>query len=262
MTEELPAGVCVCGREIPAVSPSDWACSEPCQAAWLHHQANPEYPHPREIRQAAEERAAQARRNPPPFPGRPAGGGRVLPPIAEGTEVDTDQGLYVRVGCSWRPAGMWTPAGGREELVQSVAYQRWCPRCRGRRESRIGPTPAAGAGGEHHRWDNQQQTCTGCGHVWQGRPLIGVIESRGEPWPALRLRLTDGYRSVTTTFAEREMASTSGSRLVDRLRRTWPRLERQLGGGYCDADEPSAAQQARAARVRRQQWDVTEQVSR
>lgn len=259
--EELAAGVCVCGRDIPKHSPSDWACSEPCQTAWLHHHANPEYPHPREIREAAEQRLAEQRRNPPPFPGRPAGGGGVLPPIAEGTEVNTDHGLFVRVGHAWRPAGMWTPATGHRELTEEVAYQRWCPRCRGRRPSRIeasADVDLVSDFAESSRWEHQQQECVSCGHVWQGRPLIGVIESRGEPWPALRLRLTDGHRSATTTFAEREITAAVAGRLAERLRRTWPRLERQLGGGYCDADEPTSAQQARAQRARRRQWDVTD----
>lgn len=253
--EELAPGVCVCGRDIPAHSPSDWACSEPCQTAWLHHQANPEYPHPREIREAAEARIAANRLNPPPFPGRPAGAGGVLPPIADGTEVDTDHGLYVRVGHAWRPAGMWTPATQYQELTRAVAYQRWCPRCRGRRDSRIDINPDRPAE-RGQRWEHQRQVCVTCEHAWQGRPLVGVIEARGEPWPALRLRLTDGFRSATTTFAEREISGAVAGRLTERLRRTWPRLERQLGGGYCDADEPTSAQQAHADRVRRRQWDV------
>lgn len=261
MTEQLPDGVCVCGRDIPAVSPSDWACSEPCQTAWLHHQANPEYPHPREIRAAAEERLAQARRNPPPFPGRPPGAGGTLPPIADGTEVNTDHGLFVRVGSSWRPAGMWTPMRGRDDLVREVAYQRWCPQCQARRDSRIETAPDPQIvdpddAAEARRWDFQQQTCTTCGHVWQGRPLVGVIESRGEPWPALRLRLTDGYRSAATTFGERDTVNVDSTRLTERLRRSWLRLERQLGGGLADEDTPTPSESIRASRVRRRQWDV------
>ena len=255
MTGELDDGVCVCGRDMPPESPSDWACSEPCQSAWLHHQANPQYPHPREIRENAEARAAAGRLNAPPFPGRAAGGGACLPPIADGTEVHTDTGPYVRVGNAWQPAGMWTPAAGNPDLVRAVAYQRWCPQCRTRRDSQIVVNRDAPADGE--RWDFQTQTCTTCGHVWRGRPLVGVIESRGEPWPALRLRLSDGYRSVATTFPEPAPEVVGAGGLVERLQRTWPRLERQMGGGFCDADQPTRSQLVRADRARRRQWDVT-----
>lgn len=258
MTEELAAGMCVCGRDIPDVSPSDWACSEPCQTAWLHHQANPQYPHPREIRAAAEQRLAEQRRNPPPFPGRPGGGGP-LPPIPDGTEVNTDHGPYVRVRNMWHPAGMWLLLSRHDELTDQVAYRRWCPHCQARRDSRIDVNPDprnVDPATETDRWEFQQQTCTTCGHTWQGRPLVGVIESRGEPWPALRLRLTDGYRSAATTFGERDIANVDSARLTERLRRSWLRLERQLGGGLADADTPTPSESVRASRVRRRQWDV------
>lgn len=65
---DLPLGECVCGRPLPATAVSDWACSEPCQSAWLHHALDPEvYPSPREIRAAADRAAERAR--------RPAAGG-------------------------------------------------------------------------------------------------------------------------------------------------------------------------------------------
>src|SRR5881394_2374110 len=57
--EDLPAGQCVCGRPLPDNPLSDWACGEPCQSAWLMHQANPDYPHPREIREAADRAVAR-----------------------------------------------------------------------------------------------------------------------------------------------------------------------------------------------------------
>lgn len=248
--DQLPDGECVCGRDIPADSPSDWACSEPCQSAWLHHQANPEYPHPREIRENAEARAAAGRLARPPFPGRPDPA-----PIADGTEVNTDHGLFVRVGNSWQPAGAWIPLAGRAELTAAVAYQRWCPQCRARRDSQIEANMAGPA--EGRRWDfQQQQTCLTCEHVWAGRPLVGVIETRGEPWPALRLRLTDGYRSVSLTLSDRHLTQPDDQVLNRQHPVWWQRLERQLGGGICDADEPSIGQLERAGRARRRQWDV------
>lgn len=51
---------CVCGQPITERSPSDWACSEPCQSAWQMHSNDPTYPHPREIRERAN-RAATMR---------------------------------------------------------------------------------------------------------------------------------------------------------------------------------------------------------
>ncbi len=250
MTGPPPDGMCVCGRDLPAGCPSDWACSELCQSAWIHHQANPEYPHPRQIREAIEARAARARAAAQQIRDECAG---PAPVIRSGTEVDTDDGPYVRVGSHWRPAGLWTPLpDGESDLVSSVAYRRWCPQCRLRRDARTVPAP--GLPGSGHRWASQQQKCVACDHVWPGLPLVGIIESRGEPWPALRLRLTDGNRSATITFSERQVQR-AGEMMVNRMRRNWLRLERQLGGGYADADEPSPTQLARAARRRRRVWD-------
>jgi hypothetical protein len=99
------------------------------------------------------------------------------------------------------------------------------------------------------------QTCNECRHTWDGRPLHGLIETRAEPWPALRLRLTDDLRSSTITFSEQQVQR-AGEHLADRLRRGWLRLERQLCGGYADADQPTSAQLARAARARARAWDV------
>lgn len=57
---DLPVGECVCGRPLPAAAVSDWACSEPCQSAWLHHALDPtNYPSPREIRASADRAIAR-----------------------------------------------------------------------------------------------------------------------------------------------------------------------------------------------------------
>jgi hypothetical protein len=216
--EDLPEGQCVCGRDLPQDCPSSWACTEMCQAAWLHHHANPDYPHPRQIREAAEARAAFA---------RPRTAVRVQVPegVAPGTEICVDGQSYVRVGAHWRPAGMWGPAPG--DVAEPVAYQRWCPVCRCRRPSRL---------------DGDRQVCGQCGHVWAGRPLVGTVETRGQPWPALRLRLSDGQRSIVHAFTEAEVLHMTGPLMLDRLRAAWLRMERRLCGGFADVDEPDERQ--------------------
>jgi hypothetical protein len=126
VVEAPPVGVCVCGQPLPEQGPSDWACSEPCQTARLHHQTNPEYPHPREIREAAEARLAQIKAATRRHVGPPVG-------IPDGAEVDADDGSYVRVGGCWVPAGMWAPISPRHVQYQragAVWYRRWCPVCR------------------------------------------------------------------------------------------------------------------------------------
>lgn len=239
-----PEGVCVCGRDLPKESPSDWACSEPCQSAWLHHQADPGYPHPREIREQAEARAAGRMGTGVAAPAVPAGAagaryarGGLIPP---GTEIDVDGRPFVRVGAHWQPAGMWTPL--RSELADAVAYQRWCPRCRRRHV----PVDVSGPPGSDLE---RAQVCPSCDHAWQGPPLVGMVETRGEPWPSIRMRLTDGNRSTTVTFSEQEI-ETAGGEMAERMRRCWIRMERRLGGGFADADEPSDQQVQRAARRR------------
>jgi hypothetical protein len=247
VTDQLAVGMCVCGQHIPTESPSDWACSEQCQSAWLHHQADPQYPHPREIRQAAEARLAQAK----------ADLQRQLAPprrVPDGVRVtDDDGGTYVRVGGAWMPVGMWgqiTPGHAYYQLAAPCWYRRWCPTCRGRRQAQV-----------HTDGDTVRvQVCDTCGHRWDGRPLHGIIETRGEPWPALRLRLTDGYRSAAWSCSEQEIHR-SGTAMPERMARAWLRLERQLGGGYCDADQPNQAQRARAERRRHRDWDTPDRQS-
>jgi hypothetical protein len=235
VTEDLPAGQCVCGRPLPADPLSDWACSEPCQSAWLHYQADPEvYPHPREIRAAAEARAAGLRRTVPPAPAA----------VRDGTEIDVDGQSYVRVGAHWQPAGMWAPL--RTELADAAQYRRWCPQCRDRRATTLLTGPRGGP-------FEQMQFCGVCDHRWLGVPLVGVVEVRGDPWPGIRLRLSDGSRSTTSTFSEYEIAA-AGVSLVERIERCWLRLERRLCGGYSDVDQPSEQQRAHAGRRVARSW--------
>ena len=93
------------------------------------------------------------------------------------------------------------------------------------------------------------QVCPGCDHVWQGRPLVGVVETCGEPWPSIRMRLTDGARSTTITFTEQEIVA-AGAGMAERMQRCWVRLERRLGGGFTDQDEATEQQIQRASRRR------------
>lgn len=240
---ELPAGVCVCGRDIPEASPSDWACGELCQSAWLMHQADPDYPHPRQIREGAEARAAAIRRDQgSPFgPVRAADSGVVVP---QGTEIDVDGTRFVRVGTGWQQTGPWTLLRG--ELADALEYRRWCPHCQVRRGYRLVEF------GPDRTW--QGQTCAECRHVWPGRALFGLVESRGEPWPAIRLRLTDGVRSTTHTVPaatlERITATAAAwsARPAEVLAAFWIKLERGLS-------DTGRADQDTGRRTRRMLWD-------
>jgi len=223
-------GFCVCGRPLPEQPVSDWACSEPCQSAWLHHHADPGYPHPREIREAADralETASTAVRS-------------VVLSVdslaAAGTEITVDP--FVPAAGHWQPAGMWTPL--QDALGDAARYRRWCPACRGRRDSQLYP-------------DSNRQECATCGHRWPGRPLLGWVETRGAPWPGIRLLLSDGQRSAAMAFSPEEVQA-AGDRMAERLLRSWLRLERQLCGGYADVDQPTERQQQRAARQLQRGW--------
>lgn len=243
MTEPspLPPGECVCGRPIPDTSPSEWACQEVCQDAWLHHQANPEYPHPRDIRARAERDLAAAR-------SRAAAALRQQPAaelVADGTEIDVDGRPFVRVGAQWQPAGMWTPL--IDELSGLARYRRWCPGCRARTESVIYPA-------------TDVQECVTCGHHWD-EVLLGQIEFRGEPWPAVRLRLHDGQRSATTTFTTAYVQRSGPDRMQQRMAAGWLKLERQMCGGYADVDEPNDREQQRRLRRLLADWHIHINVS-
>lgn len=255
--EVLPAGVCVCGRVIPPESPSDWSCRELCQSAWMMWRANPDYPHPREIRAAADRalrvaagQASTRRSAVPP----PADGGLVSGPdtVEQGTEIDVDGVGFVRVGVHWQQTGPWSQRHG--ELAEALEYQRWCPTCRCRQGSELHQSlsPDAPPG-----W----QQCTTCGYQWPGRPLVGVVETRGDPWPGIRLRLTDGFRSTTRTVSEDTLAVMSAGgpeQVVVSLARHWIRLERHLSGGYADQDPASESARARG-RARMWDWRGTDQ---
>jgi hypothetical protein len=222
----------VCGRKLPEQPLSDWACSEPCQSAWMHHQANPEYPHPRDIRAAAE------RQQTPPAaaPARAVLG----QPVTEGTEINVDGQPFVRVGAHWRPAGMWAPAHDR---FPRAVYLRWCPTCQARVDTVLYPA-------------SDQQECQACGYHWPGRPLLGWVQARGAPWPGVRQLLSDGQRSATITFTEQEIAAAGDLVMADRMQRGWLRLERQLCGGYADIDQPDERQQRRQGRRLRADWHM------
>ncbi len=97
------------------------------------------------------------------------------------------------------------------------------------------------------------QECGGCDYRWPGRPLVGVIETRGEPWPGIRLRLTDGVRSAAHAVSERELhlMSTEAVRPVpDILAAHWIRLERELSATGRAEHEPAGPR-----RRARQVWD-------
>lgn len=235
-SDVLAEGVCVCGTVLDGAAPSDWVCSEVCQDAWFHHQADPEYPHPRDIRAAAN----AARATMPIGAERPAAPSPAT--VAEGTEIAVDGSRYVRVGSHWQPAGMWTPL--RDQLAADVGYRRWCPPCGIRVPSSIYPA-------------NDQQECDVCGHQWPGRPLLGEVETRGQPWPGIRMRLTDGHRSTVVVFSPQEVAA-GGDRTVQRMRRAWLRLERQLCGGYADVDQPDQQQQQRRRRRLQRAWHLAD----
>jgi hypothetical protein len=202
----------------------------------MQHQADPDYPHPRAIRAAAEARAAVSRPTGtahhvhvrmPDESGRTATTPNL---IAPGTTIDVDGHQFVRVGSHWQPAGMWEPVG--DDLYAATRYERWCPNCRARVPTSIYP-------------ENDRQECDRCQHQWQGRPLLGYVETRGAPWPGIRARLSDGQRSTMLTFSAREMHSAGQDRMAARIRGCWIRLERQLCGGFADADEPDLRQLAR-----------------
>ncbi len=230
-------GFCVCGRPLPDQPLSDWACSEPCQAAWFHHHADPEYPHPRQIREAADRALEEARAQ---AVARRAGT-PVVDTVAEGTEINVDGHAFVRVGAHWQPAGMWVPLN--DELGDAARHRRWCPTCRERVDSQLYP-------------GNNQQECTVCGHHWPGRPLLGWVEERGAPWPGIRLLLSDGQRSATRSFTQQEVESAGPVVMADRLNRSWLRLERQLCGGYADADQPDDRQRRRQQRRVARDWHL------
>jgi hypothetical protein len=190
VTEILEQGACVCGEPIPDTSPSDWACGELCQAAWMQHHANPEYPHPRDIRQSMRENlrrpAAQLMVPAATIDREPVA-------IAEGVEISVDGQGFVRIAGRWQQTGQWHPLQGR--VADAMAYLRWCPQCRQPRRYRI-----------HVPLENpttRNQTCRECHFAWPGKPVIGIVEWRGEPWPALRMRLSDGERSAGRTFEAR-----------------------------------------------------------
>lgn len=226
-TTELPAGQCVCGRPLPDEPLSDWACSEPCQSAWLMHQVDPAYPTPKQIRDAAEARVAEIRRSVPVHMER----------IPDGREIDVDGDRYVRQDGRWVPAGMWSPL--RNDLAQAVQYQRWCPQCRRRRPTVI--------------LDGARQMCDGCQRQWPGPPLVGVVESRSDPWPGIRLRLSDGSRSTTFMFSE-DAIMAAGPETPAMIERCWLRMERRLCGGYADVDQPSERQLDLAGRRLSRTW--------
>lgn len=239
--DDLPAGQCVCGRPLPEDSLSDWACSEPCQSAWLMHRASPGYPHPREIRARAEQ-AMLARTSPRTGEDQDLiVTSRYVRPgmIPTGTEINVDGDPYVRVGAHWQPAGMWTPLG--DALGEAARYRRWCPTCRERQHTLLYPA-------------SDVQECATCGHQWEGRPLLGWVEARGEPWPGIRLLLSDGQRSTAMTFSPEEVQAAGVLAMADRLNRSWLRLERQLCGGYADVDQPTERQQRHATRQLRRAW--------
>lgn len=217
--EILADGMCVCDRPIPAGWPSDWACSEVCQAAWWAWQSNPDYPHPREIRAQVVARLGR-----PPAP-TPAQGCIEGPPAPDGTQIDVDGTGYVRVGSFWQQTGPWSPL--QDELGAALEYMRWCPRCEHRRRYSLhhSDTPGAPPG-----W----QQCDDCAYQWPGRPLIGLVETRGSPWPGIRMRLTDGYRSATHTVSHRELGllTTTAARPAGQiLAAHWIRMERDLSAG-------------------------------
>lgn len=247
--ETLPAGMCVCGRPIPVVSPSDWACGELCQKAWLLHHADPTYPHPRIIREGADAAIAARMGHTPPPAGRPVHGGYPpgALPVPDGAEIDVDGVGYARIGGRWQPTGPWQPL--TSDLADAVAYRRWCPHCRVRQPSTIETDPAGAA-------QTTVQVCSGCVRAWPGRALVGVVETRGGPWPAIRLRISDGYRSVTHTVSEDALARRRGAGpAVGWLTRHWIRMERDLLGGYTDGDQPTARQMGAALRRTRKTWD-------
>lgn len=240
LDDALPAGVCVCGHDIPPESPSDWVCGELCQAAWMMWRANPDYPHPREIRAAAERAVVQRS-----TPTAPAQGGLIRGPVTveQGTEIDVDGTGFVRIGACWQQTGPWSVLDN--DLADALEYQRWCPRCRQRRPSEFHESLSLNA---PPGW----QQCTTCGYQWPGRPLAGVIETRGDPWPGIRLRLTDGFRSATHTVSEESLNDPRGRPVAEVLARHWIRLERDLSGGYADQDP--APRRARA-RGQARMWD-------
>lgn len=238
--EVLPAGMCVCGREIPAGWLSDWACSEVCQSAWQAWQADPGYPHPREIRARADARQHHSA----PEPGQGCIEG---PPPEDGTQIDVDGTGFVRVGSFWQQTGPWSPL--QDELGAALEYMRWCPQCRHRRRYSLhhSDTPGTPEG-----W----QQCDDCAYQWPGRPLVGLVETRGDPWPGIRMRITDGYRSATHTVTHRELAllSTAAARPAGQiLAAHWIRLERDLSDqGRNDQDQ---ADNPGRHRPGRRKWD-------
>lgn len=235
--EALPDGQCVCGRRLSSSGPSDWACSEPCQSAWFQHQADPDYPHPREIRARVMLRPP----TPAPFPGPPPARELRVP---DGTCIDVDGQPYVRVGSHWQPAGMWETF---DQVASPARYERWCPQCARRVPSSIA--------GDETRVETLRQTCQVCGHEWSGRTLTGQIEYREAPWPGMRLRLSDGQRSVMTAFSAQEL-TTIADPGWDRIANAWLRMERQLCGGYADIDQPDDRQQRRRARRLITDWHI------
>jgi hypothetical protein len=136
---------------------------------------------------------------------------------------------------------MWTPAG--DPLAGVGAYRRWCPTCRTRRDTML-----------YENTDTQE--CVQCGYQWLGRPLLGVVETRGAPWPAVRLRLSDGHRATTLSF-NGSAATVLSDHAAGGLDHAWLRLERELGGGYADLDRVTARRERIRARRLARSWRNT-----
>ncbi len=260
MTDDILAAIdqavaehesCPCGRPITAGCPSWYWCSETCQIAWTRHQRDPDiHLHPREIRERQEQRVLEG-----PY-------ARLARERCAGLVVEAPEPATPVAGTpGWQPADAPTAA--------VCAYTRWCPCCRSKQtpvvvDDRDAPAEPAGYLLLHDRPTGQQ--CSVCASVWPGRPLVGLVEQLdrgvilGRQAIAVRLRLSDGFRSASRTFSRRQLEIWRAPALCVALE--WEHLEEMLCDGVTDRQRQESTARYRRARSLPWDWRAAARISR
>lgn len=230
---------CPCGRDLPADCPSFYWCSEVCQFAWnLHHSEPDRFPHPRVVRERAEQALTEARTRPTT---------RVaVPPAVPRRPPETATPVSGML--------MWAPAD--DETAAVCAYTRWCPRCEAKRQPVAVPDPAAFAEPASYALLEDRplvQECPECHARWSGRPLVGVVEEYHGPGfrDLIRLRLSDGFRSATRLMPRRNLTLWRSPAAC--LELEWEHLEEMLCDGVSDRRRQQNVENFR--RSRGLSWD-------
>jgi hypothetical protein len=230
---------CPCGRELPADCPSFYWCSEACQFAWNLHESEPDrFPHPRVIRERAENVPAQQPAAHPHMPVvRPAAPRRPAEPATPVSGV-----------LAWAPAD--------DETAAVCAYTRWCPQCEAKRPPVTGADVGATSEPIGYALLEDRplvQECSECRTRWTGRPLVGVVEEYHGPAfrDLIRLRLTDGFRSATRLISRRTIELWRAPAAC--LELEWEHLEEMLCDGVSDRRRQES--QAGYRRARALAWD-------